>query len=435
MSTNIIFIFEFISGGGFNQKDIPNSLICEGFAMLRSIIEDFKKLNFEILTMLDNRFYFLSQYLQADLIQKVGRNDNFLNIFRNLLQKSKYVFIIAPETSNILYNLTEIAKNYKKLILSTNLKAIKIGTSKIKTYNFFKKNKIHTPKTFRIPYKRKNLDTNFIIKRFRALNNPIVIKPEDGVGAESIYYFEDESQISNFLEHFNSGNGKKISYILQEFIEGRDLSVSLIGASDSDNYPLILSINTQDVNIKIKKSEYLGGYTPLENYIEKNEILSNILKKINLKRFEGYFGMDFIEDPHKEFFFIEINPRLTTSYIGLKNVLNYNCAELIIDSKINKVKDHEILNLYHSYFTRIDFSYNKIEELERCKRKIIPGLINDIPEFVTPPISVSQPNIFSCFIATKTKNLTMSKKRVIEIIQLLKKRDFNIIKPMQIKLS
>ena len=54
MSNNRIFIFEFVSGGGFNQVDIPNSLFCEGYGMLKSIITDFKALNFEISTLLDN---------------------------------------------------------------------------------------------------------------------------------------------------------------------------------------------------------------------------------------------------------------------------------------------------------------------------------------------------------------------------------------------
>ncbi|MFW9826009.1 MAG: ATP-grasp domain-containing protein [Candidatus Thorarchaeota archaeon] len=430
MSTNTIFIFEFVSGGGFNQNRIPNSLICEGFAMLRSIIDDFKVINFKILTMLDNRVLFLSQFLKADYIEKVEKKDNVLNKFKNLIRRSKYVFIIAPETSNILYNLTKIAKRYNKLILSSNLKAIKLGTSKVKTYRFFNKNKVNTPATFRIPYKKKLLHRDFIINRFREFKKPIIIKPEDGVGAESIYYFEKELDLLNFLKTFNS---KKMNYILQEYITGRDLSVSLIGGPNSCNYPLLLSLNSQNVVINKKESEYFGGYTPLENYIEKIEIISGILKRINLNKFEGYFGIDFIENPQYELFFIEINPRLTTSYIGIKNVINCNIAELILDSKFSTDKDHEINIPNHSLFTRVDFSYEKIEELEHCTKEIIPRLIKKIPEFITPPISLNEVGKFSCFIATKTKNVIISKKRVHEIFKMLREMNFNITKPVRIK--
>ena len=72
MSKNLIFIFEFVSGGGFSQIKIPTSLFCEGFGMLRSIIADFKALNFEIYTILDHRIFFLSNFLQADIVRKVN---------------------------------------------------------------------------------------------------------------------------------------------------------------------------------------------------------------------------------------------------------------------------------------------------------------------------------------------------------------------------
>ena len=37
-----IFIFEYVSGGGFNKDEIPISLFCEGFGMLVALIKYFK---------------------------------------------------------------------------------------------------------------------------------------------------------------------------------------------------------------------------------------------------------------------------------------------------------------------------------------------------------------------------------------------------------
>ncbi|MCK4780346.1 MAG: hypothetical protein KAT57_09175, partial [Candidatus Lokiarchaeota archaeon] len=148
MSKNLIFIFEFVSGGGFSQIKIPTSLFCEGFGMLRSIIADFKALDFEIYTILDQRIFFLSNFLHADIIRKVNENGDYLTIFKEIVNKCHYTFIIAPETSNILYNLTKIVKNCNKTILSTNLNGIKYGTSKIKTYKLFKSRKILSPRTY-----------------------------------------------------------------------------------------------------------------------------------------------------------------------------------------------------------------------------------------------------------------------------------------------
>ncbi|KKM19318.1 hypothetical protein LCGC14_1656890, partial [marine sediment metagenome] len=98
MSKNLILVFEFVSGGGFGKKNITSSLFCEGFGMLKTIISDFKMLNFEISTLLDYRVFFLSRFLQADIVKKVNANDNYLKLFKKLVKECKYAFIIAPES-------------------------------------------------------------------------------------------------------------------------------------------------------------------------------------------------------------------------------------------------------------------------------------------------------------------------------------------------
>ena len=62
---------------------------------------------------------------------------------------------------------------------------------------------------------------------------------------------------------------------------------------------------------------------------------------------------------NKDFFFIEINPRLTTSYIGIRNIINKNPAELIINStsKSNNIKDIQIKIQKNSIFTKLDLIY------------------------------------------------------------------------------
>ena len=63
-------------------------------------------------------------------------------------------------------------------------------------------------------------------------------------------------------------------------------------------------------------------------------------------------------------------------------------------------------------------------------KSIIRKLIKEIPEFVTPPISLNESNHFSCFIATKTRDLESSRNRLKEITQYLTKLGFKILKPI-----
>ena len=140
MNRDKVFIFEFIAGGGFNRDDMPSSLFCEGFGMLRSIIADFKAISFQIITLLDYRISSFSRYLKAEIINLVNADEDYLKKFKECVKKCEYCLIIAPEFSNILLNLTKIVKDNDKTILSVDLEGIKLGSSKMKTYDFFIKN-------------------------------------------------------------------------------------------------------------------------------------------------------------------------------------------------------------------------------------------------------------------------------------------------------
>ena len=428
-----LFIFEYVSGGGFNQMQIPSSLFCEGYGMLKSIILDFKKLNFKISTLLDHRIFFLSSYLKADNIKETRVEDDYIELLKAEVKKCEYCFIIAPEFSKILYTLTKIVKDYNRKLLSVDLEGIQLGTSKFETYKFFKKNKINTPLTYQIPFKGKSLDFNFISQKFDELKCPIIIKPDDGVGAENIYYIESETQLSNFTHEYNNKFEKERRYILQEFIEGEDLSISLIAYKELldrfDKNHLLLAINSQNISIKNDgfNSEYFGGYTPVNNL---NIEISNILEKLDLTKFNGYFGIDFIRKADNSIFFIELNPRLTTSYIGVRRILSYNLAEVISNSKFKLLDSEKTPNNINSIFTRLELKYGGTENSEEIKKKKIPILIEKIPELITPPISLTTSNNeylrqYSCFIATKERDLIQSKKRLTKIMKTFEDFNFN----------
>ena len=106
MKKNRIFIIEFITGGGFNQVEIPDSLFAEGYGMLRSIVADFKNLDYEIETFIDSRIALLSRYIEADFINIIHKSDKFFKKFKDCVRKNEFCFIIAPEFSKILYSLT-----------------------------------------------------------------------------------------------------------------------------------------------------------------------------------------------------------------------------------------------------------------------------------------------------------------------------------------
>ena len=434
-----IFIFEFVSGGGLNQFEIPSSLFCEGYAMLRTIIEDFKNLGFHITTLLNSRIEFLSHYLKADVIKSVELEEDYLKKYTDCVRDSNYCFVIAPESSSILYDLTKIVKNNNKKLLSIDLKGVKLGASKLETYKFFIANEMSTPKSYRIPFKGRFLDLDFVLQKFDQLNSSIVIKPDDGVGSESIFYFEKKDDILNFFESSNKIFDTNRKYIIQEYIEGDPMSVSIINdqpyEKTIENIPKILSINAQNLQITdfTKDSAYLGGSTPIDQFEQLKIQIEDILKCVDLSAFKGYFGIDFVKKADNSLSFIEINPRLTTSYVGIRNVLEFNPMELLLNQKKKLLKNDKLIPHKFSEFTQIKLKYDGEYTNGEINNLVLPKLINLIPEIITPPIIIERVNkkqeiFYSCFIATKSNDIQSSKYRVSQIYQIFSKFDFRIIK-------
>jgi predicted ATP-grasp superfamily ATP-dependent carboligase len=388
---------------------------------------------------LDVRIDFLSQYLKADIIKLVNKNDDYIKIYTDCVKESSYCFVIAPEFSNLLYNLTKIAKDNKKTILSVGLEGIWLGTSKLKTYKFFLGNKVNTPKTYHIPFKKNYFDLKFVLQKFDELGCPIIIKPEDGVGSESIFYFETKSKIIHFFEDFNEKLDLSRNYILQEYIDGEDLSVSIINCVSSKKpetmNQIILSINAQFIKFKdsFNDSLYLGGFTPVDNYELIKDSLEKILKRMDLSSFQGYFGIDFIKKADNSIYFIEINPRLTTSYIGIRNILDYNPLEIIFNQDIPSLNLNRLPHQGFSKFNQLELKYVGDETSKEIIGIIIPKLMRMIPEIVTPPIALSKSVVdrtllYYCFIATKTKDFDSSEKRISKIIKIFNDYNFKTIK-------
>lgn len=425
-----IFIFEFVAGGGFNKETIPSSLFCEGFSMLRTILDDFKETELELLTTLDNRISFLRDLISVDEIRDVFQEDDYEKIYTKMVRESDFVLVIAPEFSDILLNLIKIVKNEGKISLNMSLEGIQIASSKNSTFNWFKENNIKQPDTFIIPYKNDTLDQTFIREKFKQLNKSIIIKPDDGVGAELIYLIETEKQLKDFIQVNLESLEKTRDYVLQEFIPGDNLSISLYNDNNLDK-PIILSANSQDIKLgKDSTSEYFGGHTPIKNLDAIKKTIEEEIQKFDANLFNGYFGVDLIKSRDGTFYFIEINPRLTTSYIGISKLANVSIASLLLSSWVKGQELEPFQIKGNSAFSRIELRVdgNDLDDI-KIEEEVLPSLLEEIPEFITPPIAFNESGQErkkkrSCFVATREKDLKSSELRIQEIKKILQNYGF-----------
>ena len=152
-----------------------------------------------------------------------------------------------------------------------------------------------------------------------------LIKPIDGVGCEGVRKLSRDQIMA-----LPSLDG----LVLQPFVEGRSLSLSCLffrgqGQLICVNQQLIKQCNDQfllagcEVNIEIDKQVYL-------------QLVAQIADAMPM--LWGYIGIDFIETDLGPLI-LEINPRLTTSYTGIKSALGVNIAAYILALLSNKMPE------------------------------------------------------------------------------------------------
>lgn len=311
-----ILIFEYITGGGLAKQPLPESLLCEGEMMSRALIEDLLEINdTELIVTRDYRLP-LNEALKAEHITAITitPESDIDKLLLNLANKCDAVWPIAPETDDTLYNVCRLFESSNTALLSSCSDVVKIAGDKMATYQLLKAHGIPVVQTYL-------LNDKYDIQKHQSW----LIKPIDGVGCEGVRKFSRD-QITTLPSSDR--------LILQPFIEGRSLSLSCLffrgqGQLICVNEQLIKQSNGQfllegcEVNINIDKQMYL-------------QLVAQIA--IIMPMLWGYIGIDLIEiDPGP--LVLEINPRLTTSYTGIKSALGVNIAACVLDLINNKMAE------------------------------------------------------------------------------------------------
>jgi predicted ATP-grasp superfamily ATP-dependent carboligase len=157
----------------------------------------------------------------------------------------------------------------------------------------------------------------------------LIIKPLVGVDCENIVLIENIEDLTLDLDKIFVPGSR---VLVQEYIEGEDVSVSLI----SDGSKAIpISLNKQYIELNDDDAVYLGGKLPYESKFK--EELFDISKKAveAIDGIKGFVGVDLIINADEKdvysVYLLEINSRFTTPFVGLRKVSNFNICKTIVD--------------------------------------------------------------------------------------------------------
>jgi len=272
-----LFVFEYASAGGEGGEPFRR----EGAIMLSSLLSDLAKLKrIEVTTILSKHLSY--ERFPSHRIANPG--NDFFETVEDEIKRCDAVWLIAPETDQILKNITVMAERFGKKVVGSSSEAVELFGDKLKSSERFD-GIVSVPRTIRyegtLPF------------------YPAVIKPRDGAGGESVFKVDHPDE----LPHLHG------SYIAQPFVEGETLSAGAI-ASDAD--VKVIGVCRQQLDISERLTlKAVSGPIEYPRMDELSEMFGRI-KNVSTGLL-GYFGVDFI-DNGKEIIIIEVNPRLTTSY-------------------------------------------------------------------------------------------------------------------------
>ena len=322
-----ILVFEYFTASGEKDKCI----ISEAEALIFALLDDLADIQKDVVL---NKSYedMIGDFKNVNPILIEGDVVDWLK--ENASRFDRAIFISA-ENDNNLYNITKILEENDVKTYTSTADACFKASDKSESYEALY-DIVPQPRTFRFKIDPKGYWKRAIEHLYEKCQaeDPltklkIIIKPLMGVDCEDIVVIEDIDDLTLDLDKIFTPGSR---VIVQEFIEGTDVSVSLI----SDGKTAIqISLNKQFVELNDDKGTYLGGKLPFESKYkdEAFEIAKKAVEAID--GLKGFVGVDLIINADEKdvysVYLLEINSRFTTPYVGLKQIANFNIGKTIVD--------------------------------------------------------------------------------------------------------
>jgi predicted ATP-grasp superfamily ATP-dependent carboligase len=308
-----VFLFEWATGGGLVHEPggIPLSLVREGAAMVGALAADLVRIAdcrvtaFRDLRMLDLS---LPRCEIIDVQSRAGRDEDFAR----LCSMADVTVIIAPEFDEILLNTASEVVRRNGRLCSPSPEFIRLTANKQATAERLSDTGIPTPVAV-VMEPDAHLPNDF--------SYPAVLKPIDGTGSQ------DTQLVTSASDELHPYPWPRR---LEEYCVGLPASVAAIcGPAGHRTLPPCEQRISTDGRLR-----YLGGGLPLLDGLAARATKLAERTITALPPATGYIGIDMIlgrEPDGTADFVLEVNPRLTTSYVGLRAACQSNLAEAMIN--------------------------------------------------------------------------------------------------------
>ena len=304
-----IFLYEWATGGGLVDESgpLPASLVREGATMIGALAADFARMKGCRLTALRDPRVLQLALPGCEIVDVLSKSAHGEELEKQASAADASV-IIAPEFDRILLSTAKRATTGGGRLISPSPGFIQLAADKQRTCERLRAAGVPTSEGIL-------LESDEPLPA--AFNYPAVLKPVDGAGSQDIYVVSGPH---------DSTPAYAWPRRLERFMPGMAASVAVL-CGPSQRVPLAPCRQRLSDDGRLR---YLGGELPLAKGLAERAMQLADRAIAAMPATIGYVGVDLVlgRDPHgSEDAVIEINPRLTTSYVGLRAAARTNLAE------------------------------------------------------------------------------------------------------------
>jgi hypothetical protein len=321
-----IFVSEFVCGGGWPENTVAGSLEVEGRALLCAVVDDFSRIaGIEVDTTWDCRMG-PPPFRGARTIC-VDSREQELRTFRRLAAHCDATLVIAPEFQGVLSKRCRIVEDVGGRLLGPSSRAVALCSDKLRLAGHLGHAGVGTISTRLVDWDGlQSLLPDGARPRF-----PIVVKPRDGAGSQNTFLVNDANELMRLGGELATGTTDE--YIEQPFIAGSAVSVALVIAPSRRSIEVF--VPARQCLSDDGRFRYLGGQIPSDPVDHDAIQRAAVSACCSAPGLRGYVGVDLIVprgEPDRPVV-VEINPRLTTSYLGYRRLTECNLAEWMLNPK------------------------------------------------------------------------------------------------------
>jgi len=282
-----VFVYEYT--GAQADGTLSASLRAEGRAMLSAVLADFRRIP------------------GVEAVTLAGAEHRAA--FADLAGSADFTLLIAPEFDDILAERCRWVEEADGRLLGPSRAAVGLTGDKLRLAEHLRAAGVPTPACFALSAS--------------SIPLPFICKPRHGAGSQVTFLIHDANDVPACIAQA-AAEGWHGELLLQQYVAGVAASVAFL-VGPRAHVPLLPARQLLSYDGRF---HYLGGQVPLSGELGRRavDLARHAVEQVPGLR--GFVGVDVVLGNEDQV--IEINPRLTTSYVGLRALAETNLAEAML---------------------------------------------------------------------------------------------------------